>query len=56
MDLGAGHFHTLEMRGELGMLVAIVSSIRDENGPSGAMRQTLDFDGALDLFAEAIER
>ena len=55
-DLDAGHFHTLEMGGELGLLVAIVGSVRDEEGESVSMRQTLDFDGELDLYAEASER
>ena len=55
-DLGAGHFHTLEMRGELGMVVAIIGSFRNESGKNVTMRQTLDFDGELDLYAEVIEQ
>jgi hypothetical protein len=55
-DLDAGHFHTLEMRGEVGMLVAIMGGFRDESGERVSTRQTLDFDGELNLYAEATER
>jgi hypothetical protein len=53
-NLAAGHFHTLDLTGNIGMLVTLHGDTEPEKGPRVTTRQSLDFMGTMSLYAEVL--
>jgi hypothetical protein len=53
-DIAAGHFHTLDVSGKIGMLVTLHGDTEPEEGPRVTTRQSLDFIGTMSLYAEVL--